>query len=129
MRPSLRDHAAVVTSVVAAVALLIPVTVQACAVCVGSSPADYGYFWAILFLMSMPFALGGSIGGWLLYTYWRAHGGGPTTLPTPGRERLSHVASPFPAGDGRDDGHLMSDGQTNGTKPQVWTQTQKESAN
>ena len=129
MRSSLRDHAAGVTFVVATVALLIPATVQACAVCVGSSPADHGYFWAILFLMSMPFALGGSIGGWLLYTYWRAPGGGPTTVPTLGRESLSQRASPFPAVRGRDDGHLMSDGQTNGTNPRVWTQTQKESAN
>jgi hypothetical protein len=48
---------------------VLPTFVYACAVCVGSSPEDAGYFWGVLFLMAMPFAIGGLIGGWLLYHY------------------------------------------------------------
>jgi hypothetical protein len=53
-------------------ALALPTTGLACAVCVGSSPGDYGYFWGVLFLMSMPFTVGGLIGGWLVYVYRRS---------------------------------------------------------
>jgi hypothetical protein len=53
-------------------ALALPTIGLACPVCVGSSPEDYGYFWGVLFLMSMPFTVGGLIGGWLLYAYRRA---------------------------------------------------------
>ena len=53
----------------------LPTFAHACAVCVGSSPADAGYFWGVLFLMFMPFAVGGLIGGWLLYHFRRARGG------------------------------------------------------
>jgi hypothetical protein len=38
---------------------------------VGSSPEDVGYFWGVLFLMLMPFVVGGLLGGWLLYHYRR----------------------------------------------------------
>jgi hypothetical protein len=53
-------------------ALALPTLALACPVCVGSSPEDYGYFWGVLFLMSMPFTVGGLIGGWLIYAYRRA---------------------------------------------------------
>jgi hypothetical protein len=53
----------------------LPALAQACAVCVGSSPEDAGYFWGVLFLMAMPFAVGGLIGGWLWYHYRRGPGG------------------------------------------------------
>ena len=49
----------------------LPTLAQACAVCVGSSPEDAGYFWGVLFLMAMPFAVGGLVGGWLWYHYRR----------------------------------------------------------
>jgi len=62
-------------------ALLTPDITRACAVCVGSSPVDYGYFWAVLLLMAMPFAVSGSIGGWIFYTYRRARSRGVTTAP------------------------------------------------
>lgn len=52
----------------------LPAVAQACAVCVGSSADDHGYFWGVLFLMAMPFLLGGSIGGWILYHYQRTRG-------------------------------------------------------
>jgi hypothetical protein len=51
---------------------ILPTPAHACAVCAGSSPEDQGYFWGVLFLMSMPFTVGSLIGGWLLYTYRRA---------------------------------------------------------
>jgi hypothetical protein len=54
------------------IALALPTTGLACPVCVGSSPEDYGYFWGVLFLMSMPFTVGGLIGGWLVYAYRRS---------------------------------------------------------
>ena len=46
---------------------LFPTLADACAVCAGSE--DHGYFWGVLFLMAMPFVIGSSIGGWLLYSY------------------------------------------------------------
>lgn len=57
--------------------LLVPATVQACAVCgtgagVEGDPTIRGFYWGILFLMAMPFAVAGSIGAWLVYRYWRA---------------------------------------------------------
>ena len=79
--------------------LLIPAAAQACSVCMGSSPADYGFFWGILLLMAMPFTVGGLIGGWLFYTYRHGHRDALTTAPV----------------------------QANGTKPAVWTPLQKES--
>jgi hypothetical protein len=53
-------------------ALALPTTGLACAVCVGSSVEDYGYYWGVLFLMAMPFTVGGVIGGWLIYAYRRS---------------------------------------------------------
>lgn len=58
--------------VMGAAAVLLPVVAEACAVCGGSSaddPFSRGIFWAILFLMAMPFTIVGSIGGWLIYRY------------------------------------------------------------
>jgi hypothetical protein len=53
----------------------LPALAQACAVCVGSSPEDAGYFWGVVFLMATPFAVGGLIGSWLWYHYRRGPGG------------------------------------------------------
>lgn len=58
-------------------ALLIPVAASACAVCgigpgVAGDPTARGFYWGILFLMAMPFAVAGSIGAWLVYRYWLA---------------------------------------------------------
>src|SRR5688572_24981399 len=60
----------------------LPTLAQACAVCVGSSPADTGYFWGVLFLMAMPFALGGLISGWLWYHCRRGPARPPSAAPT-----------------------------------------------
>ncbi|HZY31855.1 MAG TPA: hypothetical protein VFF86_09470 [Candidatus Methylomirabilis sp.] len=74
-----------------AVAVLTPDVAQGCAVCWGSSedqPLSRGIYWAILFLMAMPFTIVGSIGGWLAYKYRhssKAEGQRPATdraLPT-----------------------------------------------
>ena len=53
---------------------------QGCAMCataVGSSEAR-GMNISILFLMSMPFVLTGSVGGWLWYSYRRSQRRRPT---------------------------------------------------
>jgi len=105
--------------------MLFPVSARACAICVG--PGDDAYFWAVLFLMLMPFTLGGSIGGWLLYTYWRAQSGGQRIIPSLGLGRLRHRASPSPAMAGHTHAAPMDDGQLQGTEAMVGTQ--KESAN
>jgi len=60
--------------------LLLPAAAEACAVCgtgpgVAGDPTARGFYWGILFLMAMPFAVAGSIGAWLLYRYWRASAG------------------------------------------------------
>ncbi len=55
--------------------LLIPVTVQACPLCVEAlkgSDVGRGFNTSILFLLLMPFALVGSIGGGLFF-YLRRH--------------------------------------------------------
>ncbi|HSB78174.1 MAG TPA: hypothetical protein VLM91_05275 [Candidatus Methylomirabilis sp.] len=62
------------------VALLNPAAAWACAVCgtglgVAGDPTARGFYWGILFLMAMPFAVAGSIGAWLAYRYWRAGAG------------------------------------------------------
>ena len=62
------------------VALLVPAAVEACAVCgfgpgIEGDPTARGFYWGILFLMAMPFAVAGSIGAWLVYRYWRASAG------------------------------------------------------
>jgi hypothetical protein len=79
------------------VALLVsglPTLGFACAVCVGSSPEDAGYFWGVLFLMGMPFTVGGLIGGWLLYHFWRARGGAlSSTSSAVVAESREHVTS------------------------------------
>lgn len=59
------------------VALLAPAAAEACAVCgtgpgVAGDPTARGFYWGILFLMAMPFAIVGSIGAWLAYRHWRA---------------------------------------------------------
>jgi hypothetical protein len=55
-------------------------TAYACAVCAGGQ--DQGYFWGVLFLMSMPFAVGSFVGGWLVYHYRRARGSRVTAMPS-----------------------------------------------
>lgn len=58
-----------------AMVLLIPALAGACAVCwIGASSPDHdalarGFYWGLLFLMAMPFAVVGSIAGWLFYTH------------------------------------------------------------
>jgi hypothetical protein len=63
------------------ITLTLPTLAQACAVCVGSSPEDAGYFWGVLFLMSMPFAVAGLIGGWVWYHFRRGADGPISTTP------------------------------------------------
>lgn len=56
---------------------LLPVVAEACGVCwaAGGSPEHdaiaRGFYWGVLFLMAMPFAVAASIGGWLWYAYRR----------------------------------------------------------
>jgi hypothetical protein len=79
-----------------------PTVAQACAVCVGSE--DYGYFWGVLFLMSMPFIIGSSIGGWLLYIYRRAQPGlAPSASSPRNARRLSPPTAMQVAADGCND--------------------------
>ena len=51
--------------------------VLACAICVGVPwvKADLGFFWSALFLMVVPVAVAGLIGGWLYYAYRRGRDG------------------------------------------------------
>jgi hypothetical protein len=63
---------------------LFSTATYACSVCGGGE--DNGYFWGMLFLMSMPFTVTTLVGGWLLYTYHRPHAGPVTTRPRPASE-------------------------------------------
>ncbi len=63
----------------AALAWLVPALAQACAVCgsgpeVAGDPTARGFYWGLLFLMALPFAVFGAVAGGLLYRYWRASG-------------------------------------------------------
>jgi hypothetical protein len=59
-----------------------PTASSACAVC-GGSEAD-GYFWGVLFLMSMPFTIGSLVGGWFFYHYRRAASAPTSATPFQG---------------------------------------------
>jgi hypothetical protein len=79
-----------------------PMLAHACAVCGGAE--DNGYFWGVLFLMSMPFTVGGLIGGWLLYRYRRAHHVPFTLVSTPTvAQHVPHRSSIAVVSGGRDD--------------------------
>ncbi len=129
MHISRRQSSARVAFGMSVVTMLIPAATQACSVCMGSSPADHGYFWGILLLMAMPFSVSGLIGGWFFYTYRRGHRGSLTIAPAVRRDGPRQGASSLPAMSGGGDRDPMSDGKTNGTNPAVWTPLQKESTN
>lgn len=74
MRSALRGMSTAFVGGLGFFMVALPAVAQACAVCVGSSADDHGYFWGVLFLMAMPFLLGGSIGGWILYHHQRRRG-------------------------------------------------------
>lgn len=122
MRATSRSVSVALMLGVELIALTIPTLAAACAVCMGSSPADRGYFWGILFLMSMPFTVAGLVGSWLVYEYRRGQRGVLTTssVQTPARNFLrqllvrSGVAS-------RDDERQTTPEQTFGRPSGVWT--------
>jgi len=49
--------------------MLLPATARACAVCFGApfSPWNRGFFWAILLLLVLPFALMGALVGLIVF--------------------------------------------------------------
>ncbi len=55
-------------------AVLAPALVGACAVCLtgDGDPTANAFNWSVLFLMATPYAVVGSIAGWLVYSYRRA---------------------------------------------------------
>ena len=86
------------TVAVLAASMLHPkgVLAQGCAMCktlVGgpADPLGIGMNTSILFMMSMPFVLTGSVGAWIAYMYWRggtSERGSVPTLASP-KEELS----------------------------------------
>lgn len=44
-------------------------------------PLARGMFWSVLLLMTMPFLIGSSIGGWLFYKHWRMGQGRRAAAP------------------------------------------------
>jgi hypothetical protein len=73
----------------ATVALIPEVMAQGCAMCQtvmprGDDPLARGMFWSVLLLMTMPFVVCGSIGGWIFYRHWRVRHSAPalgSTVP------------------------------------------------
>lgn len=51
---------------------LRPADAWACAVCISLTKHDMGFLWSALFLMALPIAMAGVIGGWLYYSYRRS---------------------------------------------------------
>lgn len=83
----------------AAESLLVPAAARACAVCgtgpgVVGDPTARGFYWGILFLMALPFAVAGSIGAWLVYRTWRASAG-------PSRRALESAKKPSRESEGK----------------------------
>lgn len=59
-------------AVLGAGTLLFPAEAFACAVC--GLDGDPGYFWSLLFLMGMPFAVAGAVGGIFAYNFRNGRG-------------------------------------------------------
>src|SRR5262245_3077394 len=62
------------------------VQAQGCAMCQtvmprGNEPMARGMFWAVLLLMTAPFVVGASIGGWLFYQHCSADRAQQSTAP------------------------------------------------
>ena len=55
-------------------AVLRPADALACAVCLSLTKHDMGFLWSALFLIALPIAMAGLIGGWLYYSYRRSAG-------------------------------------------------------
>jgi hypothetical protein len=53
---------------------LWPRDALACAVCLSLTKRDMGFLWSALFLIALPIAMAGLIGGWFYYSYWRSAG-------------------------------------------------------
>ncbi|MBI3030714.1 MAG: hypothetical protein HYY64_14505 [Candidatus Rokubacteria bacterium] len=53
---------------------LRPADALGCAVCLSLTKQDMGFLWSALFLMGLPIALAGLIGGWLYYSHRRSAG-------------------------------------------------------
>ncbi|HEV8714182.1 MAG TPA: hypothetical protein VGX03_15310 [Candidatus Binatia bacterium] len=69
-------------------ALMFPADIlaQGCAMCQTvmphvNDPMARGMFWSVLFLMTAPFTVGVSIGGWLFYQHWSAGRAQRTVAP------------------------------------------------
>src|SRR3989338_949859 len=60
---------------VALLALALPGSAAACAVCLtgaaSGDPTADAFNWSVLFLMATPYTVVGSVGGWLFYTHRR----------------------------------------------------------
>jgi hypothetical protein len=84
--------------------LILPTASYACAVCGGAE--DNGYFWGMVFLMSMPFAIGSFVGGWLLFSYRRASPDPTPSMRPPAIEGRTPRPALVPLASQRpDDGH------------------------
>ena len=59
---------------------LRPADAWACAVCISLTKHDMGFLWSALFLMALPIAMAGVIGGWLYYSYRRSAGRGHAAI-------------------------------------------------
>jgi hypothetical protein len=83
---------------------ILPTASYACAVCGGAE--DSGYFWGVLFLMAMPFAVGSFVGGWLLFNYRHASSApSPLTPPPAIQTRTPQPTSAPEALERSDEGH------------------------
>jgi hypothetical protein len=72
----------------------VPSIVNACSVCLtgASDPTADAFNWSVLFLMAMPYAVVGSIAGWLFYSYRRSAVKQKRQEQNETAERLLHLA-------------------------------------
>ena len=60
--------------IIVLIVAIIPLSLEACPACKNlDDPIARGFNWSVLFMMAMPFAVFGVIGGSVFYTYRRAY--------------------------------------------------------
>jgi hypothetical protein len=92
--PGGKDKGAAVLTALAAV-LLQPALARACAVCITGSDDSTAaaYDWSVLFLMTTPYLVLASIGGYLFYAYRRAVRGNAREVAINRAQEDSHAVA------------------------------------
>jgi hypothetical protein len=104
----------------------LPTLARGCAVCAGSDE-HAGYFWGVLFLMAMPFAVSGLIGGWVLYSYRRGQADLSPSASTPiAEQRMLLSPATTSVSDAHDNGSQTTHAGSFAANDRGWLPREKE---